>query len=503
MRAVALLLFAVAVARADTLVLKDARFVDGVPIERTRAGYVVHYENGDVHIPEAMVSVFFKEGGEHDWVPETEEEKAKAEKGLMPWGDRWIRKSYRKKLIKKEVDKQRKRVEQMKARRLWRNRAILKSKHYDFEHTLPDEIFVEFLDLLEVYRSYYLKFWKFRPSPKFGRPTVLIFNDREQYYQVAGIQRGAVGFYMPSDRTLHFFFDRDLRDLCIAIMIHEASHLMTHMVDQKFRYPAWLNEGMAEYFGSAKWNPEKKVMEVGHVQSGRLAVLASFIEDDQWQGLESLLRTPRINAPQYAWAWSFCHFLMTEDRYGDRFKKYFLDIARSKSIKKRTTGIGRTVDTDVAIEALKRYLKVKDLKELEKEWHTYVKDYVDAGDLDWKQAGYFMSLYGEHKKARLFFKKAIDKVTKSPLVYYHYARLQFDRGRWGVAMERVKTALELDPLYARAHSLLGRCMWADGDRDKGKKEIELALELAPDDNRIWYDQAEVEMAEQKEKEAGG
>jgi tetratricopeptide (TPR) repeat protein len=320
---------------------------------------------------------------------------------------------------------------------------------------------------------------------------------------VSGAPEGVAGYYVPADKELHFYYDRAHHDFAIAVMFHETSHLLTHMINPKMHYPAWLNEGMAEVFGGTQYSKKTGQMEIGAVQSGRLAVLQGAIEDESWMGLEKLMRSPRIDALGYAWAWSFCHFLITSDHYSKGFKKYFLAMGRSHNIRKRHSGQMETVDPNDAIDALKRYLKVRDLKVLEKEWHDTVNELIKRVDLDWHEAGYIMLLWKQDKKARQFFKKAIDAGSTNAFDYYNYARLQLNRGKYGVALRRAEEALKYDPIHARAWSVLGYAKFLDGDRDEGRRCIRLARELDPDDDRIWADEELVSEIEAKEKEAEG
>ena len=497
-----LLLLLAPLAGADTLALMDGRFVDDRPIAKAEGGYKITFENGEIFVPEEMVVYVYRDDDSIEFKPKNEEEKAKFEKGRVPWKGRWISKSYAVRLREKELASRKARIAQMLERRLWRNHAVVKSKRWVFRHTLPDEIFAEFVQMFEDYFEFYCKFWKIRPPAKFGKATMHLYHNEDYFHQVSGAPQGVAGYYVPSQRELHFYYDRAHHDFAIAVMFHETSHLLTHMINPKMHYPAWLNEGMAEVFGGTEYSEKTCQMEIGTVQSGRLAVLQGAIADESWMGLEKLMRAPRINALGYAWAWSFCHFLITSDHYSKGFKKYFLAMGRSRSIKRRH-GRVETVDPNEAIRALKRFLKVKDIKALEKEWHDSVKELITRTDLDWHEAGYIMLLWGQDKKARQFFKKAIDAGSTNAFDYYNYARLQLNRGKYGVALRRAEEALKYDPLHARAWSALGYAKFLDGDRDDGKRCIRLARELAPSDNRIWADEALVKEIEDKEKEDRG
>jgi len=485
-------------AAADMLSLKDGRFISDRKIERIVGGYHVQYEHGTVFVPDKLVADYFKAGADGAFVPRNDEEKAKVEKGLLPFEGGWIKKAKREKLIKAKVKAQEERLAQQKARRKWRNREIVKTKLFEFHHTLPDDLFAEFRSLFETYYKVFSKEWKIRPSKDFGKVTINIYHDEEYYQQVSGAQPGVVGWYMPADRDLHFFYDRDRHEFTVDVMFHEGNHMLTHMINVRMWYPSWLGEGMAEYYGASEWDAKAKTMELGRIQSSRLCVLWNQVEerekkgkDNAWHGLEELIKSQRIGAIGYSWAWSFCHFLLSSPKYQKGFKKFFKALGTDKKIKRVPYGPFVTVPPDEQIRLLLKYLKVKDIRNLEKEWHQYIRKELalDLVELDWAGAGWIMSLYGERKKAREFFEKAVAEGEQSGYVYYSYAKLLFDSDDRDQASTYVQKAIDADPFHARAWLLKGLCHIRKGKKDEGMKFIDLAMELDPDDSHIWLAKA--------------
>ncbi len=49
---------------ADILILKDGRVFDGVDLESSEGGYLVHFEHGDVFVPSRLIESAVVEGGE-------------------------------------------------------------------------------------------------------------------------------------------------------------------------------------------------------------------------------------------------------------------------------------------------------------------------------------------------------------------------------------------------------------------------------------------------------
>jgi tetratricopeptide (TPR) repeat protein len=488
--AVALLALA-ATAPADTLVLKDGRFVEDKTIEKTSGGFKLKLEHGEIFLPSGLVADYFREK-DGEFVPRTAEEEEMLEKGKVPYRGRWVTKSYRDKMVQRSREKRRQRIEQQKERQLWRNHVTVKTKRFVYKHTLSDDIFADLQAMFQAYYKYFTAYWGVRPSHKYGKPTIHIYHDAEYFQQRSGAPDGVVGWYHPLTKELHFYYDRHRHRFTLDVMFHEGNHMLTHMINEKVLYPAWINEGMAEYFGASRWDPYRKKMSVGHLQSGRLAVLKNEVEDDKWQDLTELLEAGRINATQYSWAWSFCHFLLSEERYAKRFRKFYLALGKSSSVKRKSIMLAfKVIEPKEAIAALMKYLKIKSLAPLQKEWREYITTHLTEreGKLDYGLAAWIMTMYGENEKARRLFRKAIKQGSKEAYVHYGYAELRY-RAKRKVALKHAVLATRYDPLYARAWGLRGRCT-LDDDPKEGLRLLELAEELDPTDIQIfrWIEEA--------------
>ncbi|MEM8882619.1 MAG: tetratricopeptide repeat protein [Planctomycetota bacterium] len=508
MRTVLALLLAATIAPADVIVLLDGRVFEFDSIEKKGDDYVIRLQNGEVVVPGATVASSYGTTAEGDLVPRTEEEKKKFAKGLRPWDGKWIKKSKWDRKVAAYDEERRRRVEQMKERRLWRNHVTVETKRFTFKHTLPDPVFEEYKLLFESYYKFFTKYWKIRPSPKFGKVTINIFHDRESFQQVGGAGGGVVGYYMPLRRDLNFYVDRENRAYTIDVMFHEGNHMLSHMIDEKFWYPWWVGEGMAEYFGASEWNPRTGEMKIGLLQSGRLAVLKEQFKDESKRlKLDTLVQTRGMGAIGYAWAWSFCHFLLSTPKYEKNFKRFFLGLARARGVRRVPRGMGfLTVEGPEVKRLLLKYLKVKDIETLEREWYQYIQDVLKLtkeADVDWANAGYVMSIYGEHAKARKFFKRAIDRGSNDPFVLYGYAQLKLMQRMPGIALKYAKKAVESDALHARAWMLQGQALMAQGDTDEGMRLLKLARELDPEDQQIWFALTAAEEAARRVKEQGG
>ena len=255
----------------DILVLQDGRIFDGLTLEHAEGGLTIHYEHGDVHVPDELILDATFEDQQH-WEPRTEEEREKFEKGLVPYEGKWITLKRRDQLIERRIEERREQIEDMKAHRLWRNRHEVPTKHFSFEFTVPEHLFAPFRDKMEAYFSSFAKDWRVKQPRDLGRLTVCFYNDREHFQQVSGASYGVLGYFrFVEPLELNFFFDRLDLELTEEVMYHETNHYLQKLIDVDFSYPHFPGESLAEYYGASHYDPETKKFTTGHVLEGRLA----------------------------------------------------------------------------------------------------------------------------------------------------------------------------------------------------------------------------------------
>ncbi len=479
---------------SDSLHLKDGRFVDGIPIERADGGLRLKYPSGDVFVPSALVADYVATSAAGDVEARDEEERAKLEKGLVPFEGKWVPKARRDAAIKERTEQKRKQLEELKSHREWRNRYKKETKHFAFEHTIPPEIAQSYMDLLETYYDVFTKKWNIRPGPKTGKLPVCIYSDRKAFNRVSGAPYGVIGYFKFVDpKELDLYYDRLDERLTIDVLFHEGNHYLTHLIDPKFNYPAWVNESLAEYYGASQWDSAKREMSVGHIQEGRLVVIWDAIAGEEWLGLEEMIRIDRFSAIHYAWGWSFVHFLMETPAYASKFQKFYIGLAKDKGIKRVPWAWDMVeVPPDEQIKALRSYLGVKDLKALEKEWHDYIRNTLKIeGGRGFEKAGDWARTNGLEIKAKRFYEKAIELGSTNPLTHHNFGRMLIDKHEEidrGIGL--VRKAVELDPLNARFYATLAQGLKRKGG-EENEKEAErlkqLAVEIDPDDYSLQLD----------------
>src|SRR4029079_12898681 len=142
-----------------------------------------------------------------------------------------------------------------------------------------------------------------------------------------------LGYFWNYDQTLNFYHEYSEPDQTTWVALHECTHLLTYLVDPQYESQIWVNEGVADFFGSSKVYRKngKLVIEPGQLQTDRILTVQQALKDEKAGGpatagakvtgftgrpftkLEDLflLTHADFDGFQYAHAWSFVYFLNT------------------------------------------------------------------------------------------------------------------------------------------------------------------------------------------------
>ncbi|MEW6072496.1 MAG: tetratricopeptide repeat protein [Planctomycetota bacterium] len=492
-------------ARADILVLRDGRLFDGVDLERTADGFVVHYENGDVAVPAARVLDALIED-QPTWTPATDEEREKAEKGLVPFEGRWISPPRRAELIQERIAEKRRQIEDIQAHREWRNRHEKKTSHFEFEYTVPEHLFSPLGDRMEAYFTAFAKDWKVRQPRELGRLKVCFYNDRKSFERTSGAGSGVLGYFrFVEPLELNFFFDRLDRPLTEEVMYHETNHYLQKLIDPSFSMPHFPGESLAEYYGASDYDPETKKFSTGLILDGRLTEVKRDVMAGDMMGLAKLVSTDGMYE-HYNWGWTLVHFLMNHAKYGKKFQKFVLDLPSAKDVRRELIGLGnlRSVSSEEIWRVFQDRLglqSAEDVVALEKEWHTYVEeklDFVTARGLE--EAAVSASRAGMPIKAKRLFEEAIEAGTENPMTYHRFGKLLEADGDHARAVEMWEKAIAIDSMEAEFHLSLGRAQVLHGDREEGRRRVRLAIEI---DEEVASWDFDPELLGEDEDDGGG
>jgi len=483
-------------ADADILCLKDGRILKGPPMQKVEDGVKISFENGEVFVPDDLILETIIAGGS-TFVPETDDEKKKAEKGLVPFQGRWMSPAKRDREIEKYLKKRHKKIADEEAHRLWRNRRTDKTKHFDFEYTVPQHIFEHYRDLMEAYFTAFSKAWKIRQPKSLGRLKICFYLDLESFTQIGGA-RGAAGYFrFVEPMELNFYYDRIDPEFTEDVMFHETNHYLTKLIDLDFNYPHFPGESLAEFYGASEYDSKTKKVTSGLIQEGRLTQIKTDIATGNMMSLEKIVKTERMYE-HYSWGWSLVHFLMDHPTYEKRFKKFVIGLARSKEVKRTHRGNLKQVAGEEILRFFKKTLgltKIEDFLALEEEWHDYVTEKLKLITPRGKEkaASAAMSSYPTRPiRAKRLYNEAIDEGSTNPLTFHKYAELLYDDSKYMEAVAIWDRAIELDPLNAQFYAKKGRALLKLGDKEESARLTKLAIDIDPE--YAWNLESQLEEA---------
>ena len=113
------------------------------------------------------------------------------------------------------------------------------------------------MDLFETYFKIFAKEWGVKRG-RLGKLKVCFYHDEDYFRQVSGAGYGVLGYFRFVDPIeLNVYNIRNDKQETLSVIFHEVNHYLVYLIDPKFDYSPWVNEGLAEYYGSSKWDPVK------------------------------------------------------------------------------------------------------------------------------------------------------------------------------------------------------------------------------------------------------
>ncbi len=166
------------------------------------------------------------------------------------------------------------------------------------------------------------------------RMPFYLFSDPKDYARVSGVP-GSAGVYIHG-RALMATAGRGN---VWHVVQHEGFH---QYVDQAIGgdFPIWVNEGLAEYFGSGVWTGDRLL--TGVIPRARLRGVKGLIKVDKLLDFEDMLTMSHqewnaaMSGKNYLQAWSMVHFLVHGDnaKYRGSFTKFLSDLSRGRNWKR-------------------------------------------------------------------------------------------------------------------------------------------------------------------------
>ncbi len=479
-------------AHADSLLFKDGRYFDVPKLVKAEKSFEVYYKNGIVRIDPRFVKEYFIDDSGGNYQPKDDEEAKKVAQGLVPYEGKWIAKTARDAAISKRIAENKARFDEAKKHSEWRDRYKKSTTHFDFEYTVTPELGQRYMDMFEVYYATFAKTWNVK-QPAGKKLKVCFYNNFNDYTRI-GNAPGSLGYFrFVEPIELNFYYDRRDERLTLDVLFHELNHYLFHLyTSNDIMLPAWIEEGMAEYYGASDWNSASKTMTVGVKQEGRLVALGDAIDGDEMQKLHDLMVLPQIDALQYAWSWSLCHMLMEDSKTRDKFRQFVQRMAQDAKLKHETSPRNSSfvwVPPDTQIDLFQKTLGIKDLAAFEKQWYDYIKAMKVESARGYFSAGMKYIQWDRPLRAASMLEKAAGMYSDNPQTFLELGKLYVADKKVEKAVPMLEKAIELDPLNPSAHVELGIALTKLGDaasKARGRSEQLLAIDIDPYDSSLLF-----------------
>jgi len=491
-------------AHADRLVTTDGRVLEVIKARANPDGsYTLRFESGEIVCPASVIASVEVEGDMSDYVPQNDDEREKLEQGYVRFEGKWLSKPAYETELKRRAEEARERTDFLAEHADFRNPWSQETKHFVFQSNTSPEILEGYAELIEAYYDLMDSRIGIKPTPTMKRtkPVVRIYKSREDFHDWnPELSPGVAGYFSRLDHTLNFYHDYAEPELTQWVALHECTHLLTYLIDQDYLPQIWINEAVADYYGSATIERDKKGrlrIEPGKMQTDRILTVQQAIRDGNSIPLAELflIDNSSFEAFQYAHAWSFVYFLCSEEKTRKAFERFFRDLyTLDLSAKAETlyagsadkTGIRKRYAPEDIREELLGRLKVKDVEAFDREWKAFLAGLVvDAPEARLKRG---LSAVRQLDPKR--FEAAAEDLAAAAEAGLEDARLFWGRGilalvqsqDWAAAEADLRRAVDLQPLGAGFRHTLGQIL--AGRVSFGADSSEEVWELHGADERL-------------------
>jgi len=266
--------------------------------------------------------------------------------------------------------------------------------------------------------------------------TVLIFRDDASFTPFKPLYQGrpanVAGYFLPGDDVNYIAISLDTgeRDP-YSTAFHEYVHL--HLRDNVPNAPLWLNEGLAELYGSLQFSGNEALL------GAPLVPYIRILREHDLLPLETLFsigtNSPHYNEQDktgifYGQSWALVHYLMLGDRgRPEQFKRFLQQVSRGESAAKAIEdSFGMT------------------LAKLEEDLRTYVR----RGELTAQR----ITGVNDPQAYASYMAMQRASLTEGEANYY-LGDLLLHQGRDADAERYLKQAIALDPAFVPSYASLG------------------------------------------------
>ena len=296
--------------------------------------------------------------------------------------------------------------------------------------------------------------------------TVIIFRDDASFVPFKPLYQGRpaniAGFFQPGDDVNYIAISLDASDRDpFSTAFHEYVHL--HLRDNVPNTPLWLNEGLAELYGSLQFSGTEALL------GAPLYPYIRLLQDHELLPLQTLFsigtNSPHYNEQDksgifYGESWALVHYLMLGERgRQEQFKRFLQQVSRGDNAAK-------AIEDSFGITVAK----------LEEELRAYVR----RGDFNAQR----IASVDDPQTYASYTAMQRSPLTEGEANFYLGDLLQHI-GRDSDAERYYKQAIALDPSFTPAYAALGRLYVYQHRYPEAKKYLQKAT-TTPQSYMIHY-----------------
>lgn len=364
-----------------------------------------------------------------------------------------------------------------------------------------------------------------------------------EYWEHEGPKPGGIFHRGPDKHFIVLRLDASF-DERYRIIYHEYFHLL--MALNTRRLPVWLNEGLAEFWGTTRFRGSGVLMGMANAQHLDRCRRQNMMP---LRDLLAITVNPHVSDPDrvgifYAESWALTHLLMLGDGKGGGAGTLGTFIGRvEEGADPQKTFVSLFGELDAMEEKLARYVRRGRFLELKMEAPEKIDEdsfrstelseanadalrgnflvgdtrpdaalplleralELDANDgLALESMGFYYYRKQDYEKAKEWFSKATGVDSQSFLCYYYLARILMSdaSGADERVMENLRRTIGLNPNFAPAYADLGNLYASSGVRLESAYGLAFkAAEIEPDNASYWINLGRILLRMQKPAEA--
>jgi len=497
----------------DVVITNHGKIIEG-KVKEDGEFYIIDLGGPVIKTPKTLIkSVQY--GSPESYIPVTDEEKEMAAKGYLKYKGKWVIRTRYDLERKKDLEKLKKKIEELKEHSDPANPWIKRESYFILESTTSEELLNHYADILKAHIKAFEQRFKINITSEARRrkPTVRIFKDRQEYMNFTRAF-GSGGYFNFMDNTLHLFHNFEDPSLTEAVLLHEGTHLLNYLSNTDFASrPHWIEEGTAEYFGSSlitidRWG--KLLFEPGQILGNRLLLVHNLIVTKKVNNLRAALATNSYQYKDYAYWWSFVHFMVSNKEYSDRFFKYYRKLYSLKGVKTIQQGQFLKVTPEESVRLFEKSMKIKDWATLQAKWEFFIQECVEqVGGYGWMVLGRDLFFESFKKKAQAekagksekkkeasesdgktqadLLAEALDALNKSidekgykkAAAFYYRSQIYKEKKEYQKSLDDINSAIEIDPLNDNYYQKRATVYYLGEEKEQAINNMRIAIALNP------------------------